>query len=69
MPIYEYRCPECGAVFARLRSVSKAGEIVPCPECDNRKTERLLSTFASGSSSSSASACPSAPSCGAAGGG
>ena len=68
MPIYEYRCPECGAVFARLRSVSKAAEPVPCPECDNRKTERLVSTFASGSSSS-ASARPTAPSCPAAGGG
>ena len=68
MPIYEFRCPECGTVFARLRSMSNAGESVPCPECHNEKTERLLSTFASGSSSSNA-ACPSAPTCGSAGGG
>jgi putative FmdB family regulatory protein len=50
MPIYEYRCASCGAVFARLQSMSAETRLMPCPSCNGTKTERLLSTFSAGAS-------------------
>jgi putative FmdB family regulatory protein len=67
MPIYEYRCTACGTVFARLQSVSNPGKDIPCPKCECAETERVLSTFAAGSSTSGGPA--SAPGCGGGGGG
>jgi putative FmdB family regulatory protein len=69
MPIYEYRCTACGSVFARLQSVSTSGKSIPCPKCECPDTERVLSTFAAGSSASSSPSRPSAPGCGGGGGG
>ncbi len=69
MPIYEYRCTACGSVFARLQSMSNPVKDIPCPKCESEATERVLSTFAAGSSTRESPSCPSAPSCGAAGGG
>ncbi len=36
MPIYEYQCPQCHAVFEEWLKVSDAGEknTAPCPHCD-----------------------------------
>lgn len=45
MPIYEYRCPQCGTIFEQRRSFSQADDPTPCPACDNPKAERLLSRF------------------------
>ena len=45
MPIYEYRCRECGkltSVFVR----SADAEAPPCEKCGSRKTARALSRFA-----------------------
>jgi putative FmdB family regulatory protein len=49
MPMYEFKCVDCGAEFEELASLSevKAGE-VPCPDCDSKQVERQMSTFASG---------------------
>lgn len=65
MPIYEYRCSDCGAEFQRLQSMSASSEGVSCPQCGGGKVERKLSTFASTSSDASASVpgCA-APGCG-----
>jgi len=62
MPIYEYRCLECGAVFSKLQRVGATSEGVRCPKCGSEKVERMLSTFASGSSAG-AGASTAAPSC------
>jgi putative FmdB family regulatory protein len=51
MPIYEYRCKDCGQGFSRLQSVSASAEGVTCNKCDSNNVERLLSTFASTSGS------------------
>jgi putative FmdB family regulatory protein len=69
MPIYEYRCTSCGKVFARLQSVSAATVAPSCPKCGSSDTERLLSTFAAGSSSTAGTPGGGAPTCGAGGGG
>ncbi|MEJ2079108.1 MAG: zinc ribbon domain-containing protein [Acidobacteriota bacterium] len=61
MPIYEYRCPECGREFERIVANDKAE--VRCPSCGRQKVERLLSSFAVRGGSRRKSGCaPSAPS-------
>ncbi len=45
MPIYEYRCRECGEKFEKLvRSMNSAPE-TKCPKCGGQKVERLPSAF------------------------
>ncbi|NOZ78937.1 MAG: zinc ribbon domain-containing protein [Acidobacteria bacterium] len=61
MPIYEYRCNECGHVFSRLQHVGATSEGVTCPKCEGSDVERVVSSFASAGSSSGAGV--SAPSC------
>jgi putative FmdB family regulatory protein len=34
VPLYEFRCPECGR-FDVLRDMQDAGDITPCPSCDH----------------------------------
>jgi putative FmdB family regulatory protein len=48
MPIYEYRCDQCGRTFEKLRKMQDADREVQCPHCDAGEVERLLSSFASG---------------------
>ena len=45
MPIYEYRCEQCGAHFQRFfRSMRQAQEeTVTCPECGATRVRRLFS--------------------------
>ncbi len=52
MPLYEYRCHTCGAIFELLRRMRDADDEVKCPKCSARETERLLSAFSSGACSS-----------------
>ncbi|MGQ9568352.1 MAG: FmdB family zinc ribbon protein [Anaerolineae bacterium] len=53
MPIYEYRCDQCGAEFQELRPMTQADAPVRCPRCGGDKAHRLLSLFAARSRSSS----------------
>jgi putative FmdB family regulatory protein len=47
VPIYEYRCRACGAVFSRLfRRYADATPHELCPECGADQTQRLMSSFA-----------------------
>jgi putative FmdB family regulatory protein len=48
MPLYEYRCRECGRSFEMLRRMSDADRELECPECRSKGVERQLSTFATG---------------------
>jgi putative FmdB family regulatory protein len=46
MPIYEYRCLECGEKFEKLvRSMNNPEIELKCPECGGQKVEKLLSSF------------------------
>ncbi|NLB97581.1 MAG: zinc ribbon domain-containing protein [Armatimonadetes bacterium] len=47
MPLYEYRCEECHALFSELQPMSAPRTGTPCPRCGSRKTRRAVSTFAS----------------------
>jgi len=42
MPLYEYRCTECGDTFEKL--VLSAGEPISCPKCHG-SVEKLMSSF------------------------
>jgi putative FmdB family regulatory protein len=44
MPIFEYRCRECGAQFERI--VRADSDPIACERCQSRKLDRLLSVFA-----------------------
>jgi len=62
MPIYEYRCDECGHAFEMIRSVSQSDQELHCPICKSPNAKRLMSVFSSCPTSDSSSA-GSAPSC------
>lgn len=51
MPIYEYRCSQCGYAFEALVSSSQS-PAPACPQCGADQPEKQLSTFAATSSSS-----------------
>jgi putative FmdB family regulatory protein len=44
MPIFEYRCEDCGSSFEKL--VRRAGDAVECPSCGKDHLKQQLSTFA-----------------------
>jgi putative FmdB family regulatory protein len=46
MPIYEYRCQDCGAEFEELTASSPDNGAVTCRGCASRRVTRLLSAFA-----------------------
>jgi putative FmdB family regulatory protein len=65
MPLYEYRCEDCGKNFERI--VLGQTKVV-CPECEGRKVTKLLSVFAvSTSNGGSTSPSESPASCGSCG--
>jgi putative FmdB family regulatory protein len=43
MPIYDYKCAECGALFDIFHKVREVPEDVICPSCNSTKHTRLLS--------------------------
>jgi putative FmdB family regulatory protein len=47
MPIYEFECLECGAVFEKLVLKSGAEADAACPRCGARKLEEKVSAFSS----------------------
>ncbi len=67
MPIYEYRCDDCGAEFEKRVARAADSDGVRCPACGQKRLTTRLSTFAAvtGGSASrdTAPACPSAGSC------
>jgi putative FmdB family regulatory protein len=60
MPIYEYKCQDCGTKFEKLVRRSEGSELV-CPSCGQKHLEQELSTFAAHSGGSSPT--PDAPMC------
>jgi len=44
MPIFEYKCQDCGARFEKIVSSAPAG--VLCKKCQSANVEKMLSVFA-----------------------
>ena len=68
MPIYEYKCDECGSEYEQIRRMSDADRDLECPSCKSHEVKRQLSSFATSGGSSSGGAAEMAgcakPSCG-----
>ena len=66
MPIYEYKCQDCGTKFEKLVRRSE-GTDLECPSCGQKHLEQELSTFAAHSGGSAhaseAPVCPSGGRC------
>jgi putative FmdB family regulatory protein len=43
MPIYDYRCDDCGSTYDILHKVREVAEDVICPSCNSTKHTRLIS--------------------------
>ena len=52
MPIYEYKCKNCGNLFEDFRLISERDAAVKCPMCGKTGPERVISNFWGGSSGS-----------------
>lgn len=76
MPVYEYRCKECGENFelfvrsvakqnAPRRGVGPDGTMPHCPKCGSPEVKKAISLFgvagASGSSKTAAASCGLSP--------
>ncbi len=53
MPIYEYRCQDCGATFDKLVHSWDGPEQVECPTCHSKHCKKAVSLFSSSSASGS----------------
>ena len=55
MPIYEYRCQECKALFETIVTSAETSTEVTCPKCASRVVKKTISAssfrISSGSSS------------------
>lgn len=58
MPIYEYKCPNCGEEFEAHRKITDSDSELKCPKCGKKQPRRIFSTFCT---SSSDKACLSSP--------
>jgi putative FmdB family regulatory protein len=58
MPLYEYRCEDCGHEFEDWKSISRRDE-AECPTCKSAKVKRLVRAIGliGGSRSSAAPVC------------
>jgi putative FmdB family regulatory protein len=66
MPMFEFKCRDCGTTFEKI--VPSSTTEVSCRKCESFKVEKLLSVFAVGAGSRSAASFEPGPcgSCGAA---
>ncbi len=47
MPMYVYKCKDCGQVFEKLVAVSSAHETQPCKHCSSKNTEKQIASLSS----------------------
>ena len=50
MPIYEFKCNECGKKFSKI--VMKKDDLIECPKCKSKNVKKLMSSFSASTSSS-----------------
>jgi putative FmdB family regulatory protein len=42
MPVYQYRCQDCGTEFEELHTFEQT--VSECPECESENVQRLITT-------------------------
>lgn len=47
MPIYEYKCDDCGKQFSLLQQIGANEKNTKCADCGSRKVHKLISSFSS----------------------
>ncbi len=52
MPVFEYRCTDCGKKFDVFHKSSTNLEEVICPSCQSKNNKKLLSSFSASIASS-----------------
>lgn len=57
MPIFEYRCADCGSKFEELVFGRGGEDPATCKSCGSPQVSRLFSTFAAQVSASNGGAC------------
>ncbi len=56
MPVYEFRCRKCGAVFEELRKTDDF-TLPVCEQCGSSETEKKFSLFSGASGGKDAGSC------------
>jgi putative FmdB family regulatory protein len=46
MPIYEYKCENCGATFEKLVPLCTFKTVATCPDCGSTDTKKIISKVA-----------------------
>jgi len=62
MPIYEYKCQDCGTKFEKLVRNGSDGSGLECPSCGQRHLRQEFSTFAAHAAAPKQSEAPVCPS-------
>ena len=57
MPVYTYKCEDCGESFDLLVFASDKEEDLTCTGCGGRKIARQVTSFSTGGSSGGGDAC------------
>ncbi len=47
MPLYEYRCKNCGTEFEKQLRFSEADQLPACPKCNSTQTRKKISSVVS----------------------
>jgi len=47
MPIFEFRCGDCGATFEKLTKADWKKEAITCTGCEGKNIIKLVSSFCS----------------------
>ncbi|MFQ6607730.1 MAG: zinc ribbon domain-containing protein [Fidelibacterota bacterium] len=55
MPMFDFRCSECGYIFEELIFGWNNDKEIICPQCQSQKTEKLMSAPAIGTAIGSSS--------------
>jgi putative FmdB family regulatory protein len=62
MPLYEYRCADCGTRFEILQRLGETAAGLCCPHCGKSRLAKQFSTFsASSTGAASEPACQTSP--------
>jgi putative FmdB family regulatory protein len=68
MPLYEYRCTNCGEEFEKMVRLSEADQNPTCPACQSQDTWKKISSVAFLGKSSGGYRFASTSNCGSGGG-